>query len=376
MAMHSYREPAPRVLLVDDSADDRLLMSLYLRRSGVEILTASNGEEALQITAAKLPELVVLDLMIAGMSGFEVCKRIKSNPATALTPVVFLTALDNREDRIKGLQAGADDFFFKPVQRDEFLVRVKSLLATHQARKQEAAARQAMEADAPETPQGYERNVPRRLMDRILATPGVNGQAPGGYQSRFDAVILFADLRGFTRMAEQLAPTQVVPLLNQYFSLLTEVAYRFEGVIFNMAGDSLLVGFGVPFEQPDAAERALKCGYDMLSAFETLSSEWHTKYGLETGLGIGVNKGEVVAGNVGSPAYMSFTIIGDAVNIASRLMQRARAGELLLSDRVMEALQAARVEVDAISLPPLTLRGRSEPIGLYCIPFKGRIDIR
>jgi adenylate cyclase len=147
-------------------------------------------------------------------------------------------------------------------------------------------------------------------------------------------------------------------------------------VIFNMAGDSLLVGFGVPFEQTDAAERAIKCGNDMLTEFETLSSKWKAKYGLETGLGIGVNKGEVVAGNVGSLAYMNFTIIGDAVNIASRLMQRARAGELLLSDRVMLALLAARFKVDAISLPPLTLRGRSEPIGLYCIPFKGRIDTR
>jgi len=377
MSTHSNHEsPAPRVLLVDASADDRLLMSLYLRRSGVEILTASNGEEALQITAAKLPGLVVLDLTMHGMSGFEVCKRIKANPTTALTPVVLLTSADNRGDRIKGLQAGADDFFSKPVQRDEFLVRVKSLLATHRAREHETAATQSMEANAPATPQGFERNVPRRLMDRILATPGVGGQATGGYQSRFDAVILFADLRGFTRMGEQLAPTQVVLLLNQYFSLLTEVAYRYEGVIFNMAGDSLLVGFGVPFEQPDAAERAIKCGSDMFSAFETLSFEWHMRYGLETGLGIGVNKGEVVAGNVGSPAYISFTIIGDAVNIASRLMQRARAGELLFSDRVMEALHAARIAVDAISLPPLTLRGRSEPIGLYCIPFRGRIDTR
>lgn len=374
--MHSNLEPAPRVLLVDHSPDDRLLMSLYLRRSGVEILTASNGEEALQITAAKLPELVVLDLMMQGMSGFEVCKRIKSNPVTALTPVVLLTAADNREDRIMGLQAGADDFFSKPVQRDEFLVRVKSLLATHQARKQQAAAKNSEQGDSPGTPQNFERNVPRRLMDRILSTPEVDGHAPGGYQSRFNAVILFADLRGFTRMAEQLVPTEVVLLLNQYFSLLTEVTYRYEGVIFNMAGDSLLVGFGVPFEQADAAERAIKCGADMLAEFETLSSKWKAKYGLETGLGIGVNKGEVVAGNVGSPAYTSFTIIGDAVNIASRLMQRARAGELLLSERVMLALLASRVKVDAISLPPLTLRGRTEPIGLYCIPFKGRIDTR
>ncbi len=165
-------------------------------------------------------------------------------------------------------------------------------------------------------------------------------------------------------------------LLNEYFSLLTDIAYRHNGVIFNMAGDSLLVGFGVPFEQADAAERAVKCGSQMLAEFDTLSLQWRAKHGLETGLGIGVNKGEVVAGNVGSPAYSNFTIIGDAVNIASRLMQRARAGELLLSDNVMEVLKSTQVFMEALPLPPLTLRGRTEPIGLYCIPFKGRLDTR
>lgn len=377
MSMHSNSDgPAPRVLLVDDAPDNRLMMSLFLRRSGVEILIARNGEEALQVTASMGPDLVILDFHIAGMSGFEVCKRIKTNPATAHTPVVFLAADEDRDDRIKGLQVGADDFFSKPVRRDEFLVRVKSLVSAHKARRLRNIPHMGAEttlgagADA-------RSDAPRNLMDkRILTTSGLPGNPLVGYQTRFDAVILFADLRGFTRMAEQLAPTQVVQLLNQYFSLLTNVTYRYNGAIFNMAGDSLLVGFGVPFDQPDAADRAIKCGYDMLADFEILSADWKEKHGLETGLGIGVNKGEVVAGNVGSPAYMSFTIIGDAVNIASRLMQRARAGELLLSERVMEALKAGRVEVDAISLPPLTLRGRSEPIGLYCIPFRGRIDTR
>jgi class 3 adenylate cyclase len=359
-----------RVLLADHSPDNRLQMSLYLRRSGVQILTASNGEETLQVTAATQPDLVLIDLTMPGMSGFEVCKRIKANPATANTPVVFLTTLDNRDDRINGLQSGADDFFLKPVQRDEFLLRVKSLLSSRQIPGAPSA-----KADTRDPSQNaFERQVPRTLGDQILATTAVNGHSLFGYQTRFDAVILFADLRGFTRMAEQLAPTQVVSLLNQYFSLLTGIAYRYDGVIFNMAGDCLLIGFGVPFEQPDAAERAIRAGYDMLAEFEALSDEWKLKHGLETGLGIGVNKGEVVAGNVGSPAYMSFTIIGDAVNIASRLMQRARAGELLLSDRVMQALQDAQVKVEAIQLPPLTLRGRSEPIGLYCIPFKVRGD--
>lgn len=375
MSMHSNSDgPAPRVLLVDDAPDNRLMMSLFLRRSGVEILTARNGEEALQVTASMSPDLVILDFHIAGMSGFEVCKRIKTNPATAHTPVVFLAADEDRDDRIKGLQVGADDFFSKPVRRDEFLVRVKSLVSAHKARRDGrpqmvAETTLGEEADAPA-------GTPRNLMDKILTTSGIPGNPLVGFQTRFNAVILFADLRGFTRMAEQLSPAQVVQLLNQYFSLLTNVTYRYNGVIFNMAGDSLLVGFGVPFEQPDAAERAIQCGHDMLAEFESLSAGWKESHGLETGLGIGVNKGEVVAGNVGSPAYMSFTIIGDAVNIASRLMQRARAGELLLSERVMEALKAAQVAVDAITLPPLTLRGRSEPIGLYCIPFRGRIDTR
>ncbi len=359
----------PRVLLADDSPDNRLLMSLYLRRTGIQILTAANGEETLQVTAAMQPDLVLIDLSMPGMSGFEVCKRIKANPATTQTPVVFLTTLENRDDRINGVQAGADDFFLKPVQRDEFLLRVKSLLTTRRRTDRVAGP----EAEAPYARRnGFERQGQRRLADRTLPTPEQNGHALAGYQTRFDAVILFADLRGFTRMAEQLPPAQVVALLNQYFSLLTGIAYRYEGVIFNMAGDCLLIGFGVPFEQPDAAERAVRAGYDMLAEFESLSTEWKLKHGLETGLGVGVNKGEVVAGNVGSTAYMSFTIIGDAVNIASRLMQRARAGELLLSERVMQALQEAQVKIDAIELPPLTLRGRSQPIGLYCIPFRDR----
>ena len=375
MSMHSNPQgPVPRVLLVDDAPDNRLLMSLYLRRSGVEILTARNGEEALQVAASMLPDLVVLDLTMTGMSCYEVCKRIKSNPTTSFTPVVFLISTDKREERIKGLQVGADDFFTKPIQRDEFLVRVKSLVSGHQARKRQAAA--PAEAGGDGMADDYGHLMSRKLMDKILTTRDVPGNPQVGYQKRFDAVILFADLRGFTRMAEKLPPAQVVLLLNEYFSLLTNVAYRYNGVIFNMAGDSLLVGFGVPFEQADAAQRAIECGHQMLAEFDALSIEWRDRHGLEAGLGIGVNKGEVVAGNVGSPAYSNFTIIGDAVNIAYRLMQRARAGELLLSDRVMEGLKATQIYMQALALPPLTLRGRTEPIGLYCIPYKGRIDTR
>ena len=180
-----------------------------------------------------LPDLVVLDLTMTGMSCYEVCKRIKSNPSTALTPVVFLVSTDEREERIKGLQAGADDFFSKPIQRDEFLVRVKSLVNGHQERKLQAAMPASADAGIEGARDDYSHLRSRKLMDKILTTSDVPGNLQVGYQNRFDAVILFADLRGFTRMAEKLSPTQVVLLLNEYFSLLTNVAYRFNGVIFN-----------------------------------------------------------------------------------------------------------------------------------------------
>src|SRR5690606_39205676 len=127
----------------------------------------------------------------------------------------------------------------------------------------------------------------------------------------------------------RLSPRQGVPLLNEYFSLLTSITGRRRGTIFHMAGDCLMVGFGVPKEQSDGCERAGRTAREMLSRFGELANLWRERHQIETGLGIGIHAGDVVAGHVGSASYMSYTIIGDAVNVASRLCQRARAGEML-----------------------------------------------
>ena len=337
----------------------------------MEILTAQNGEEALQVSVSGRPDLILLDLSLTGMSAHEVCRRVKSNPTTAATSVVFLVSAGNHADNIQSLQAGADDFFSKSIERDELLIRIKSLINRTRTRPPVVAGQDesALPGDGSPLKSG-------RVTGEALTTREASANLTAEYQSRFDAVILFADLRGFTRLAEKLRPSDVVLLLNEYFSLLTSVTYHHNGVIFNMAGDCLLVGFGVPFEQADASELAIKCGMQMLAEFDTLSVRWRAEYGLETGLGVGVNRGEVVAGKVGSAAYSNFTVIGDAVNIASRLMQRARAGELLLSERVAVDLKSTQLHLEMLLLPPLTVRGRLEPINLYCIPYKGRIDTR
>jgi len=160
-----------------------------------------------------------------------------------------------------------------------------------------------------------------------------------------------------------------------YFSLLTEITFRHEGTVFHMAGDCLMLGFGVPLEQPDSPQRAVRAAHEMLTSFGELARTWEERYHIEAGLGIGINEGDVVAGNIGSSAYMSYTIIGDTVNIAARLCQRARAGEMLFSGAFKQSLDARGVDLGATLLPPLELRGRSHPIDIYCVPRASRLPV-
>ena len=149
--------------------------------------------------------------------------------------------------------------------------------------------------------------------------------------------------------------------------MLTEAAYQHEGTIFNMAGDSLLVGFNVPFVQPDAPARAWRAATDMVSRFAPVSAEWRSRYGVTTGVGIGMCRGEVIIGNIGSPHFMSYTIIGDTVNTAARLMQMAQADEVLVSaalyDSIRPLLPAERVQARG----DVALRGKSEAVGVYSV---------
>jgi adenylate cyclase len=223
--------------------------------------------------------------------------------------------------------------------------------------------------------QTFRRYVSPRVADKILEDSQLRDTLLASEDTRTHAVVLFADLRGFTSIAEQLDPHRVVPLLNEYFSLLTEITFRHEGTVFHMAGDCLMLGFGVPLEQADCAERAVRAAREMLTSFGELARAWKERYQIEAGLGIGINEGDVVAGNIGSSAYMNYTIIGDTVNIAARLCQRARAGEMLFSSSLKRSLDAQGLDVGATALPALQLRGRSHPVDIFCVPLATRLQV-
>lgn len=193
-------------------------------------------------------------------------------------------------------------------------------------------------------------------------------------QARVSGTVLFADMRGFTTVAERLAPADVVPLLNEYFAMLSAVTREHGGTVFHMAGDGLMAGFGLPLPSDDASGRAVCAARNMIAGFGRLAAEWKARLGIETGIGIGINAGDVIVGDVGAPERPSYTLIGDTVNVAARLVQRARAGEALISLSVKQSLDPVPGEI--IELPPLVLRGRMRPVEIYCMASPARIDLR
>ncbi len=196
----------------------------------------------------------------------------------------------------------------------------------------------------------------------------------GQGHARVSGTVLFADMRGFTAVAERLSPSEVVPLLNDYFSMLSAVTAEHGGTVFHIAGDGLMAGFGLPLPSDDASGRAVAAARGMITGFSRLAADWKLRLGLDTGIGIGINAGDVIVGDVGAPERLSYTLIGDTVNVAARLVQRARAGEALFSRSVRQALDPPPGGI--VELPPLILRGRSRPVEIYCMASDLRLDLR
>jgi adenylate cyclase len=355
-----------RVLVVDDDPDMAAFLARMLEREGMEAHIVADGAAALAAVSRGGCDLVLLDVLLPDASGFDICERLKADPASALIPVVLVTALEDRASRVRGIEAGADDFIHKPVSREELVARVKTLRRLHETRRELEARRLAAEIERKEAiHKAFSRYVSPRLTARIIdATSGGPFRAEA---ERADVVALFADLRGFTRITETIGVETVVDMLNEYFSVLTEAAYAEEGTIFNMAGDSLLVGFNVPFAQPDAPARAWRTALGMVSRFAPVAADWRARHGISTGVGIGMCRGEAIIGNVGSPHFMSYTIIGDTVNSAARLMQIAQADEVLVSGSLYEAIRPLVPAQGVQCRGEVALRGKSGTLQVYSI---------
>src|SRR6185436_3990829 len=352
-----------RVLVVDDDPDMAGFLARLLVQQGMQAETAADGNSALQKIAAQQPDLVLMDVQMPGTSGFDVCRQLKRQEATALLPVVLITALEDHDSRVRGIEAGADDFLSKPVRREELIARVNTLRRLHETRKELEGRRLAAEVQEKEViRKAFSRYLSPRLAERVLRDSPRGSDVFRDLSQRALVVALFADLRGFTRLSETVPVSSIVPMLNEFFTELTAAAHDNEGTVFSMAGDSLLVGFNVPVPQPDATARAVATGRAMVQRFAPVAARWQAEHGLSTGIGVGIEAGEVVVGNVGAPSFMSYTIIGDPVNVAARLMQRAEPNAILIGPSASLSLHGMLGGAMPLDRRFVKLKGKAEQV--------------
>lgn len=371
--MEAESGAAGDVLIVDDLADNRLLLRRRLTRQGYTVREAGDAERALEMIAENPPDIVLLDVMLPGMNGYEACRLIKQHRETSLLPVIIITSLESRHDRIQSIESGADEFLSKPVNQAELLARVRSLLRLQETRRELESVRLAAERRKQEHIRAvFSRYLNAEAVSRILEKSEEDQATLLQIRDRQDTVILFADLRGFTAMSESLAPPDVVAILNRYFTMLIRVAHQHEGTPFSMAGDSLLVGFGVRGAGSRLpAEQALLAAADMQRDFRPLADAWQRDLDADVGLGIGVNRGDVIVGNIGSAMFLNYTMIGDAVNVAARIESRAGRGEILCTGPVRNGVG----EEFALGFTPLDsmhLKGKAEPVPVFRVEYRSQ----
>jgi len=194
-------------------------------------------------------------------------------------------------------------------------------------------------------------------------------------QSRLSrCAILFVDLRGYTTLCEDLAPSAVASLLDEFYGVISDAVASFGGQVHNLSGDAVMAVFGLAAPTPGGDGRAaVESGRRMIDAFHAMGNRWESDHGVPTGIGVGVHLGVVAESELGPPALRRFTLVGDTVNVAARLCHRARAGEVLFSSEVATQLGDAERQ-DIIALPNFSLRGRAAPVRIYCVPAPERLD--
>jgi adenylate cyclase len=363
------QNPAARILILSPSSPHGAYAHDCLGTRGMSATGCESASALHTQLGSAWTDLVIVDGESAG--ALAATTALKSDPSTMLVPILAVCGAD--AEATAAIAAGADDAVTRSAGPRSLLAVVEELLDQGTVRRgvaMKVANRERTLRDRIRSAIG--RYLSPQLADRMLLEIEASEPPRPRASTSTRAAVMFADMRGFTSMAERLGPGDTLGVLNEYFSMLAEIAFRHDVTIFNMSGDSLMVGYGVPVEQQDSPARAVRTASEMLSGFRELARQWRDRFDIHVGLGIGINDGEVLTGDVGSPQYMSYTMIGDTVNVAARLSQRARAGEVLFSGSVKRALDARGYDVGAVALPPLTLRGRSGPVDIYCVPLGER----
>jgi CheY-like chemotaxis protein len=369
-AREPMTEQTRKVLVVDDTPRNIQLLDAILSPRGYTVIAASSGTEALEKVRSEAPDLVLLDIVMPKMSGYEVAQRLRADPATRFLPIVMVTALGAQEEKVKAIEAGADDFLTKPINQLELLARVKSLLRI----KEYHDTIQAQAAQLAEWNKTLEERVRRQVeeierMGRLrrflapqLAEMIVSSQQEQLLKNhRQEITVVFCDLRGFTAFTETTEPEEVMEVLREFHTAMGALIFRYEGTLEHFAGDGIMIFFNDPLPCPNPAERAVRMAVEMRAGVGELQAKW-LKRSHQLGFGVGVAMGYATLGKIGFEGRFDYAAIGTVVNLASRLCDEAKGSQILISQRVYAEVEGL-VEAEAIG--ELTFKGFSRPVVTY-----------
>jgi class 3 adenylate cyclase/CheY-like chemotaxis protein len=367
----------PRILAVDDVPENLEIVRMRLQAHGYEVVTAADGEEALVRARATDPDLVLLDIMMPKLDGISALKQLKQDAALRFVPVILLTAKSDTADVVAGLEAGGDDYLTKPFDQASLIARVRSMLrikALHDTVQEQTVKLQEQTEQLAEWNRTLEQRVAVQVAEiervgrlrRFLAPQVAEIIAASDGNSllqshRREVTVVFCDLRGFTAFTESTEPEEVMAVLRDYHKALGDLIYRYEGTLERFAGDGLLVLFNDPVQIADHAERAVRMALDMREGVGALLEAWR-KRGHDLGFGIGIAFGYATLGQIGFDRRLEYAAIGSVTNLASRLSDEARNGQILISQRVYGLIEPL---VEGAHIGDLTLKGFRRPMPAY-----------
>jgi class 3 adenylate cyclase/CheY-like chemotaxis protein len=365
-----------RILIADDNPDNLDIFRTRLAAHGYEVLTATDGQEALAVALEMRPDLILLDVMMPKIDGTDVCRRLKADSSLSFMPIVMITAKTATEDIITALEAGADEYLTKPVDHGALVARVKSMLRI----KSLTDTVEAQKAKLSEWNATLERRVNEQLLQLEnlsqlkrffspqLAEAILSGNTADPLAThRREVVVVFLDLRGFTAFAETSEPEEVMGVLREYHAEMGKLILEHEGTLERFTGDGMMIFFNDPVVVPNPAERAIRMAMAMREQVSELSKGWR-KRGHDLSLGIGIAKGYATIGAIGFEGRLDYGAVGTVTNMAARLCGEANGGQILTNRKTLTDFETL-VVVETIG--ELAMKGFAKPVGAFnVVAFK------
>ena len=351
-----------KILIVDDEPFNLDLLEQELMECDYVIERAVDGAQALEKVPVFQPDVILLDYMMPKMNGLEVLRQLRADERFKSVPVILLTAKATQEDKVKGLDAGADDYVIKPFDSFELLARVRAMLRIKQLHDQLEEWNRTL-ADKVDQQVAEIQRVSRlkRYLSPQIAETILRDDEIVFKSHRREITVVFVDLRGFTAFSESAEPEEVMDVLRAYHAEMGKLVFQFDGTLLRFAGDGLLIFFNDPIPFPDHTEKAAHMAIEMRSRSEELRKEW-LKKGYDLHVGVGLAAGFATLGNIGFEGRTDYDAIGNVMNLAARLCGEAKGGEILLDQKTLSKIDALFV---AEPLETLTLKGIARPVAAF-----------